>query len=86
MKLWRNQPPNQSVLQTLVQEVKTHGRGASTDYGDDTINSLEEMIATPTGEVKEDTLQGLQPPTVTPRNEAERQRQQELLSLHRMSN
>lgn len=33
----------------------------------------------------EDTLQGLKLPTETPKNDAERQRQQELLHLHRMN-
>lgn len=73
---------SRSALQALVQEAKTQ---ESADYGDSTISSLEELITTPTGEVEEDTLQGLQLPTVTPRNEAERQRQQELLHLHRMN-
>ncbi|KAF1947845.1 hypothetical protein EJ02DRAFT_6574 [Clathrospora elynae] len=78
-----------SALHALVQEAKTHGRRQSADYGDSTINSLEELI-TPLPEslrveMEEDTLQGLQLPTGVPRNEAERQRQQELLHLHRMN-
>lgn len=75
-----------SALQALVDEAKSQGRRPSADYGDSTINSLEDLI-TPSGEslVDEDTLQGLQLPTETPRNEAERQRQQELLHLHRMN-
>ncbi|KAJ4377862.1 hypothetical protein N0V83_000692 [Neocucurbitaria cava] len=78
-----------SALQALVQEAKANGREHSTDYGDSTINSLEDLI-TPLAanagvEVDEDTLQGLQLPTSEPRNEAERQRQQELLHLHRMN-
>ncbi|KAF2033721.1 hypothetical protein EK21DRAFT_41297, partial [Setomelanomma holmii] len=75
-----------SALQALVQEAKAHGRRPSADFGDSTINSLEDLISSPAeGEVDEDTLQGLQLPTATPRNEAERQRQQELLHLHRMN-
>jgi hypothetical protein len=75
-----------SALQAVVQEAKAHGRRESADYGDSTINSLEDLISfPPEGEGEEDTLQGLQLPTTTPRNETERQRQQELLHLHRMN-
>ncbi|CAO2647909.1 Nn.00g088310.m01.CDS01 [Neocucurbitaria sp. VM-36] len=78
-----------SALQALVQEAKANGKRHSTEYGDSTINSLEDLITSPTdnteAEVDEDTLQGLQLPTSIPRNEAERQRQQELLHLHRMN-
>lgn len=75
-----------SALHALVQEAKADGRRQSADYGESTINSLEELISSaPEGEIDEDTLQGLQLPTVTPRNEAERLRQQELLHLHRMN-
>lgn len=75
-----------SALQALVQEAKAHGRRQSADYGDSTINSLEDLISSPPElEGDEDTLQGLQLPTTTPRNETERQRQQELLHLHRMN-
>jgi hypothetical protein len=75
-----------SALHALVQEAKAHGRGQSADYGDSTINSLEDLISSPAeGENDEDTLQGLQLPTVIPRNDAERQRQQELQHLHRMN-
>ncbi|KAF2828631.1 hypothetical protein CC86DRAFT_368813 [Ophiobolus disseminans] len=80
----RPQVPS-SALQALVQEARAHGRRESADYGDSTINSLEDLIASPVEEVEEDTLQGLQVPTTIPRNEAERQRQQELLHLHRMN-
>ncbi|KAI4633120.1 hypothetical protein J4E80_000483 [Alternaria sp. BMP 0032] len=75
-----------SALQALVDEAKSQDRRPSADFGDSTINSLEDLIA-PSGEsqIDEDTLQGLQLPTETPRNEAERQRQQELLHLHRMN-
>jgi hypothetical protein len=75
-----------SALQALVEEAKS----SSADYGDSTINSLEDLI-TPLAESPEmdegegDTLQGLQLPTGTPKNEAERQRNQELLHLHRMN-
>jgi hypothetical protein len=75
-----------SALQAVVQEAKAHGRRQSADFGDSTINSLEDLISSPPGaEVDEDTLQGLQLPSITPRNDAERQRQQELLHLHRMN-
>ncbi|USP73872.1 quinate pathway repressor protein [Curvularia clavata] len=75
-----------SALQALVEEAKAQGRRSSADFGDSTINSLEELI-TPLAEIAkdEDTLQGLQIPTDEPRNDAERQRQQELLHLHRMN-
>ncbi|KAH7400869.1 hypothetical protein DE146DRAFT_755312 [Phaeosphaeria sp. MPI-PUGE-AT-0046c] len=76
-----------SALQALVQEAKAHGsRRQSADFGDSTINSLEDLISSPPeGEADEDTLQGLQIPTTIPRNEEERQRQQELQQLHRMN-
>jgi hypothetical protein len=84
-KAIRPQLPS-SALQALVQEAKAHSRRESADYGDSTINSLEDLISSPPeGEGEEDTLQGLQLPTTTPRNETERQRQQELLHLHRMN-
>ncbi|KAL1800264.1 hypothetical protein ACET3X_000606 [Alternaria dauci] len=75
-----------SALQSLVDEAKSKGRRPSADYGDSTINSLEDLIA-PSAEspTEEDTLHGLELPTETPRSEAERQRQQELLHLHRMN-
>lgn len=75
-----------SALQALVEEAKAQGRRSSEDFGDSTINSLEELI-TPLTEIAkdEDTLQGLELPTDVPRNDAERQRQQELLHLHRMN-
>ena len=77
-----------SALEALVQEAKASGHRRSDDYGDSTINSLEEMITTTTnlaGAEEEDTLQGLELPTGVPRTEAERQRQQEILHLHRMN-
>ncbi|KAF2852987.1 hypothetical protein T440DRAFT_466551 [Plenodomus tracheiphilus IPT5] len=75
-----------SALQALVREAKSSGGRATADFGDSTINSLEDLITeAPDAAVDEDTLQGLQLPTATPRNEAERQRQQELLHLHRMN-
>ncbi|KAF1841949.1 uncharacterized protein K460DRAFT_293382 [Cucurbitaria berberidis CBS 394.84] len=87
-KITRPQLPS-SALQALVQEAKADGHQQSADYGDSTINSLEDLIIplseSAEGELDEDTLQGLQLPTSTPRNEAERQRQQELLHLHRMN-
>ncbi|KAL5120696.1 hypothetical protein ACEQ8H_001445 [Pleosporales sp. CAS-2024a] len=76
-----------SALHALVQEAKRQGRRSSADFGDSTINSLEELMSSlpEPPEADEDTLQGLPLPTVTPRNDAERQRQQELLHLHRMN-
>ncbi|KAH7380102.1 hypothetical protein BKA66DRAFT_420068 [Pyrenochaeta sp. MPI-SDFR-AT-0127] len=78
-----------SALQALVQEARSNDRRQSADFGDSTINSLEELISplpgSANGEIDEDTLQGLPLPTGTPRSEAERQRQQELLHLHRMN-
>ncbi|KZM22934.1 hypothetical protein ST47_g5933 [Ascochyta rabiei] len=70
-----------SALHALVQEAR-----ASHDYGDDTIHSLEDLI-TPLSdnEVEEDTLQGLVLPTTAPRNEAERERQAEVVHLHRLN-
>jgi hypothetical protein len=73
-----------SALQALVEDAKSQGRRHSADYGDSTINSLEGLI-TPNSQVDEDTLQGLQLPTSEPRNEGERQRQQELVHLYRMN-
>ena len=75
-----------SALQALVDEAKSQGRRESADYGDSTINSLEELITPlPDSPPEEDTLQGIPLPTSIPRNEAERQRQQEALHLHRMA-
>ncbi|KAF3002060.1 hypothetical protein E8E13_009172 [Curvularia kusanoi] len=69
-----------SALQAIVQEAR-----ATHDYGDDTIHSLEDLIAPFTdNEVEEDTLQGLELPTNPPRSEAERARQAELVGLHRL--
>lgn len=85
MEIIRPQLPR-SALQALVEEAKAQGRRSSADFGDSTINSLEELI-TPLTEIAmdEDTLQGLEIPTDVPRNDAERQRQQELFHLHRMN-
>ncbi|KAF2263793.1 hypothetical protein CC78DRAFT_267187 [Lojkania enalia] len=81
-----------SALQAVVEEAKANGRSRNTQdtYGDSTIDSLEELIAPGVGDPEtadqdEDTLLGLQLPTSIPRTEAERQRQQELLHLHRMN-
>ena len=75
-----------SALQALVNEAKSQDRRQSADYGDSTINSLEELITPlPDSPPEEDTLQGIPLPTGVPRNEAERQRQQEALHLHRMA-
>ncbi|KAH6616562.1 hypothetical protein C7974DRAFT_442352 [Boeremia exigua] len=76
-------PPPQlpsSALQALVQEAR-----ASHDYGEDTIHSLEELIApTADDETEDDTLHGIELPTTTPRSEAERERQAEAVQLHRL--
>ncbi|OSS54998.1 hypothetical protein B5807_00401 [Epicoccum nigrum] len=69
-----------SALQALVEEAR-----ATHDYGDDTIHSLEDLIAPfVDNEVDDDTLQGLELPTNPPRSEAERERQAELVGLHRL--
>ncbi|KAF2733039.1 hypothetical protein EJ04DRAFT_469061 [Polyplosphaeria fusca] len=80
-----------SALQAIVEEARANGHGHRYDdqYGDSTINSLEDIIS-PNGdgferiEQDEDTLQGIQLPTTAPRNEAERQRQKEAIQLHSM--
>lgn len=75
-----------SALQALVCQAKSSDRRSSADYGDSTLNSLQDLITdAPDAALDEDTLQGLQLPTATPQNEAQRQRQQELLHLHRMN-
>jgi hypothetical protein len=85
IEVTRPQLPS-SALHALVQEAKAHGKEDTADYGDSTINSLEDLVSSPPeAEIDEDTLMGLQLPTITPRNDAERQRQQELLHLHRMN-
>jgi len=75
-----------SALHALVQEAKSHHRRQSAEYGDSTINSLEELISTPPEtEIDEDTLQALRLNQAAPRNEAERQRQNEVQQLFRMN-
>ncbi|KAF2644705.1 hypothetical protein P280DRAFT_546139 [Massarina eburnea CBS 473.64] len=77
-----------SALEAIVEEARAGGHRRQTDFGDSTINSLEDLITGLAGgtlEVDEDTLQGLQLPTSAPKNESERQRQQELVALHRMN-
>lgn len=80
LSLPRPQLPS-SALHALVQEARV-----SHDYGEDTIHSLEDLM-TPLGdnEVEEDTLQGLALPTSAPRNEAERERQAEVVQIHRLN-
>jgi hypothetical protein len=69
-----------SALHALVQEAR-----ASHDYGEDTIHSLEDLMTPPgDNEAEEDTLQGLTLPTTAPRNEAERERQAEVVQIHRL--
>ncbi|KAF2204985.1 hypothetical protein GQ43DRAFT_386723 [Delitschia confertaspora ATCC 74209] len=81
-----------SALEAIVEEAKSMGRdqGSEDAYGDSTIDSLEEMIAsaaedTETRDRDDDTLQGLKLPSGTPKNEAERQRQKEIIHLHNMN-
>ncbi|OCL01657.1 hypothetical protein AOQ84DRAFT_393484 [Glonium stellatum] len=81
-----------SALAAIVGEAKSTRRRKVKDeeYGDSTIESLEDIISpsieprTTTG-LDEDTLQGLQLPVTAPRNQAERQRQQEIRTLHSMN-
>ncbi|KAJ4350161.1 uncharacterized protein N0V89_008782 [Didymosphaeria variabile] len=77
-----------SVLGALVEEARASGERRSTDYGESTINSLEELIApianaVESGEPDEDTLP-LDVLTKAPRTEAERRRQEELLHIQNM--
>ncbi|KAF2274141.1 uncharacterized protein EI97DRAFT_460533 [Westerdykella ornata] len=82
-----------SALQALVEGARGKGKGGGgqqdDELGDSTIDSLEELIECGreehTGDLDEDTLQGLQLPTEPPKNEAERQRQKELAQLHKMN-
>ncbi|KAF2473462.1 uncharacterized protein BDR25DRAFT_218840 [Lindgomyces ingoldianus] len=81
-----------SALEAIVEEAKANGgsRQSNDQYGDSTIDSLEDLMGEGADnsealELDEDTLLGLGIPTGVPRNEAERQRQQELLHLHRMN-
>lgn len=77
-----------SVLDAIVEQARASGRQRPTDYGDSTINSLEELIAplagTPeSGGAEEDTM-ALDIPSAAPRNESERRRQEELLHIREM--
>jgi hypothetical protein len=79
-----------SVLEAVVEGARANGDHRTGDYGDSTINSLEDLIAPYADNADpdnpdEDTLQGLNVPTSVPRTEAERRRQQETLQLHRMN-
>lgn len=79
-----------SALAAIVEEARSIEQEQRAEYGDSTINSLEEMIApfsdtSRPGEPDEDTLLGIQMPTHEPRTEAERQRQQEARQLHAMN-
>ena len=81
-----------SALEAIVEEARANGQSSRyrDEYGDSTIDSLEELIA-PGGDVSgildldDDTLQGLQLPTEPPKNEKERIRQQELRDLYKMN-
>ncbi|KAF1978579.1 hypothetical protein BU23DRAFT_549999 [Bimuria novae-zelandiae CBS 107.79] len=77
-----------SVLDAIVEEARAGGHRRPTDYGDSTINSLEELIApmaeaSESGDPDEDTI-GVDVPTAAPRNEAERRRQEELSHIRQM--
>lgn len=77
-----------SVLGALVEEARASGHRRPTDYGDSTINSLEELIApladsSGSGEPDDDTIP-IDVSTQAPRNEAERRRQEELLHIQNM--
>ncbi|KAL1609990.1 hypothetical protein SLS60_001655 [Paraconiothyrium brasiliense] len=77
-----------SVLGALVEEARATGERRSTEYGESTINSLEELIApiantVDSGEPDEDTLP-LDVLAKAPRTEAERRRQEELLHIQNM--
>jgi hypothetical protein len=79
-----------SVLEAVVEEARANGYQRSTDIGDSTINSLEDLIAPFANDhdedhPDEDSLQSLQISPSRPRTEAERRRQQELLQLQRMN-
>lgn len=81
-----------SALAAIVGEAKSTRRGRVNDeeYGDSTIDSLEDIMSPrvehrTTLDLDEDTLQGLQLPASAPRNQAERQRQQEIRALHNMN-
>ncbi|KAF2687185.1 hypothetical protein K458DRAFT_415455, partial [Lentithecium fluviatile CBS 122367] len=79
-----------SVLEAVVEDARANGDRQPNDFGDSTINSLEELIApfddySGVDNQDDDTLQDLHLPIGVPRNEAERRRQQELLQLHRMN-
>jgi hypothetical protein len=81
-----------SALEAIVEEARAHVRGPlhEDQYGDSTIDSLEDLIAddgegSENVDPDEDTLQGLELPTEPPRTEAERQRRRELVQLHKMN-
>ncbi|OAL49531.1 hypothetical protein IQ07DRAFT_59318 [Pyrenochaeta sp. DS3sAY3a] len=82
-------PTARSPRKTSPHKSEKPGPSANNTNGDipeATTDSLEELISPQSeGEAEEDTLQGLELPTEPPRNEAERQRQQETIYLYRMS-
>ena len=83
-------PGPRSALEAIVEEARSSGRYPTREYGDSTINSLEELISPmannpETSDPDEDTLQGLQLPSTAPRNETERRQQDEVRHLHRMN-
>lgn len=82
-----------SALDAIVgrAKAKEQTKSAKDDFGDSTIESLEELLGggddttTNVDEPDEDTLLGLPIPKGTPKNDAERQRQREALVLHKMN-
>ncbi|KAF2843458.1 hypothetical protein M501DRAFT_1054204 [Patellaria atrata CBS 101060] len=89
------QPPPPSALGAILNSVRRRkGKASNEDgdtYGDSTINSLEDLMVPSDGDIpridpEDDTLQGLQVSDETPKNAAERQRQQEIRELHNMNN
>jgi hypothetical protein len=80
-----------SALDAIVGRARSQDEedGIADNLGDSTIDSLEDILAPSRDEsafeLDEDTLLGLQIPKGTPRNEAERLRQREVLALHSMN-
>ena len=87
MKVSRPDLPR-SVLDAIVEQARASVRQRGADYGDSTINSLEELITPMTdnpesGGADDDTI-ALDIPSAAPRNESERRRQEELLHIREM--
>ncbi|CAI6340083.1 unnamed protein product [Periconia digitata] len=77
-----------SALQSIIEKARANGQKRSSDFGDSTINSLEELIAdhTITSEAEDDIPPDYQKPTGDPRNEADRGRRDEWEHLHSLDN